>query len=86
MRVVLASVLALAGCVEAVAKSAPPPMVSDFNGHVVKVVYHPYVLGSNYRGSPIYAVAAQACGGDAAYQGMRQINAYQGEHVFLCAK
>lgn len=76
--------LSVSGCVEAIAESAPPPMVSDFNGHVVKVVYHPYALGANYRGSPIYDVAAKVCGGDAIYQGMKQTTPYQGEHILLC--
>lgn len=84
MRLAIAFALSLSGCVEAIAQSAPPPMVSDFNGHVVKVVYHPYALGENYKLSPVWKVAAEVCGGDAVYQGMRHLTPYQGEHVFLC--
>ncbi|ARC90224.1 hypothetical protein [Rhodovulum sp. MB263] len=59
-------------------------MVSDYNGHMVKVVSHPYALGDKYKQSPIYTVAKETCGKEAVYQGVRQINEYQGEHVFLC--
>lgn len=79
----IASLGFLAGCLDP--STAPPPMVSDFNGHTVKVIYHTYALGDGYRESPAYAVAAQTCGGDATYQGVRQVSQYQGEHVFLCA-
>ena len=80
MRLALVLTFALAGCVEA----QTPPMVADFNGHVVKVIYHPYALGANYRKSPVYAVARDVCGGDAVYQGTRKLTPYQGEHIFLC--
>lgn len=86
MRLALAATLALAGCVEEIATSAPPPVVSDYNGHVVKVIYHQYPLGERYRESPVYAVAKQTCGGEATYQGTRQVASYQGEHVFLCKR
>ena len=85
MRIVLAAVVALSGCVEAAAQSAPP-MVSDYNGNVVKVIYHPYALGANYRSSPVWKVAAEVCGGDAVYQGVRRISPYQGEHILICKK
>lgn len=77
----LLPVLVLCACVE-----PSPPMVSDYNGRTVKVIYHPYPLGDDYRESPIYAKAVETCGGEAVYQGTRQISEYQGEHVFLCRK
>lgn len=80
MRLTLALPFALAACVA----SAETPVVSDYNGHTVKVLSHPYALGPNWQKSPTYAVAVQACGRDAVYQGTRQISQYQGEHVYLC--
>ena len=82
MRYALMLPFALAACVGA----AEAPMVSDFNGHTVKVVYHPYALGAEYRSSPAYAKAKETCGAssDPSYQGVRRLNDYQGEHVFLC--
>ena len=78
---VLALPLSLAACLE-----VPPPMVSDYNGHMVKIVDHDFPLGSNYRQSPIYAKAAEICGGEAIYQGMRGIGNMQGEHAFICVR
>ena len=75
----LALPLSLAACLE-----LPPPMVSDYNGYMVKIVDHPYALGSAYKQSPIYTVARETCGKDAIYQGMKQISEYQGEHIFMC--
>lgn len=75
----LACLLPLCACVE-----AAPPMVSDYNGNLVKLVYHNVPLGNSYKGSPLYAKAVEVCGRDATYQGMRQISEYQGEHAFLC--
>ncbi|OLS46850.1 hypothetical protein [Rhodovulum sulfidophilum] len=77
--VILALPVSLAACI-----AVPPPMVSDYNGHMVKIVDHPYALGDKYKQSPIYTLAKETCGKEAVYQGMRQINEYQGEHVFLC--
>lgn len=79
MRLALLCLLPLAACVD-----APPPMVSDYNGHMVRLVYHNVPLGDEYRGSPLYSKAVEVCGSEATYQGMRQINSYQGEHAFLC--
>ena len=86
MRYALLSVVLLSGCVEAIAASAPPPIVSDYNGHIVKLMYHPYPLGADYKGSPPYIKAVEVCGSDAVYQGTRQVSAYEGEHTFLCRK
>ncbi len=72
--------LVLAACVT----SAPPPIVSDYNGHMAKIIYHSVPLGDAWRSSPTYEAAKQACGRDAVYQGVRQINQYQGEHVYMC--
>ena len=68
----------LAACVES------SPLVSDFNGHTVKVQYHSYPLGDDYRASPVYEKARETCGSDATYQGVRRVDQYTGEHVFLC--
>ncbi len=78
-RLALVFAALLAACVD-----AAPPLVSDFNGHTVKLVYHPYPLGADYKGSPLYSTAVETCGSDAVYQGMRQVSQYQGEHIFLC--
>lgn len=78
----LIAACALAACVG----TAPPPMVSDYNGHMVRVVYHDWPLGDDYRVSPIYAKAVEVCGSDASYQGMRRLGDGQGEHAFLCVK
>ncbi len=86
MRYALLSALLLSGCVDAIAASAPPPIVSDYNGHVVKLMYHPYPLGEGYKASPVYAKAVEVCGGDAVYQGTRQVGPYDGEHIFLCKR
>ena len=82
LRYALLALLPLCACVDA----ASAPMVSDFNGNTVKVIYHRYALGANYQASPVYATAAQTCGTDAVYQGVRVISEYQGEHIFLCRK
>lgn len=78
----LITVFALSACVSA----AQPPMVSDYTGHMVRVVYHDWPLGDDYRVSPIYAKAVEVCGSDASYQGMRRLGDGQGEHAFLCVK
>ena len=80
MRLAFALPVILAACVA----SAETPTVSDYNGHTVKVISHPYALGHEWKKSPTYAVAVQTCGRDAVYQGTRRINQYQGEHVYLC--
>lgn len=80
MRFALVIPAVLAACVA----SAETPVVSDYNGHTVKVVSHPYPLGDKWRQSPTYAVAVKVCGRDAVYQGTRQISQYQGEHIYLC--
>lgn len=77
----LFAVLPFAACVE-----AAPPMVSDYNGNIVKVIYHTVPLDANYRASPIYQTAVETCGSEAVYQGMRRVSQYQGEHTFLCRK
>ena len=75
--------LALAGCLE-----AGEPMVADYNGRIVKVQYHNFALGDEYKASPIYAKAVETCKldgrDDAKYQGMRSVGDFSGEHVFLC--
>ena len=84
MRIALVLPLALVACVDA----APPPVVSDYNGRIVRVQYHGFPLGENFRESPVYAVAVQTCGldgrNDASYQGVRPVGQYSGEHTFLC--
>lgn len=75
--------LALSACFE-----AGEPMVSDYNGRIVKVQFHNYPLGDNYKDSPIYAKALETCAIDgrsnAIYQGVRSVGQYAGEHTFLC--
>lgn len=82
-KMVFALPLVLAACLE-----AGEPMVADYNGRIVKVQYHGFALGDNYRESPIYAKAVETCRldgkNDAIYQGVRQVGQYSGEHVFLC--
>jgi hypothetical protein len=79
----LTPLVALTACLE-----AGEPMVSDYNGRIVKVQYHNVPLGDNYRGSPIYAKAVETCKldgrKDAIYQGMKRVSDYAGEHTFLC--
>lgn len=76
--------VALAACDVA----APTPIVSDYNGRTVKVQYHSFALGDGYRDSPVYFKAVETCKldgrRDAAYQGVRNVSQYSGEHVFLC--
>lgn len=79
MRVV-AIFVCLSACV------SETPLVSDFNGYTVRIVSHAYPLGDGYKESPIYTKAVETCGGDAAYQGVRRITEFQGEHVFLCER
>ena len=80
---IVPALLFLSGCV-----SAAAPMVSDYNGRTVKVQFHSFPLGEDYRGSPIYAKAVETCRldgrDDAVYQGMRLVGEYAGEHTFLC--
>lgn len=76
--VLIVPMFLLTACVET------KPIVSDYNGHIVKVQFHPYALGDDYKGSPIYETARDTCGREAVYQGVRQIDPYTGEHVFLC--
>lgn len=83
MRLFVLAPFALAACLPT---DAPKPLVSDYNGHVVKVQYHPYALGTEYKASPVYAVARETCGSDASYQGVRRVSDYAGEHTFLCQK
>ncbi|WP_271879625.1 hypothetical protein [Phaeobacter italicus] len=79
----IAPVAALAGCM-----GSGEPMVSDYNGRIVKVQFHDVALGANYKQSPIYAKAVETCKLDgrsnANYQGVKALGNYQGEHVFLC--
>lgn len=79
----VAPLLAVTGCLE-----AGEPMVSDYNGRIVKVQFHNVALGDNYRESPIYAKAVETCKldgrNDATYQGVRPVGDFAGEHVFLC--
>lgn len=79
----LLSLVALAGCM-----GSGEPMVSDYNGRIVKVQFHDVALGTNYKQSPIYAKAVETCKldgrSDATYQGVKALGNYQGEHVFLC--
>jgi hypothetical protein len=75
--------IALAGCMD-----AGEPLVSDYNGRIVKIQYHTVPLGDNYQGSPIYEKAVETCAldgrSDAVYQGMTRVSEYTGEHIFLC--
>lgn len=74
---------ALGACVD-----AGQPLVSDYNGRIVKVQYHGFALGNDYQESPIYLKAVETCKLDgrseAVYQGVRQLGDFAGEHVFLC--
>jgi hypothetical protein len=83
LTIVLATAVTLSACIE-----AGEPMVSDYNGRTVKVQFHPYPLGSDYKQSPIYVKALETCALDgrseAVYQGMRRVSEFAGEHVFLC--
>lgn len=82
-RIVFATPLVLMACMDAGA-----PMVSDYNGRVVKIQYHNFPLGEDYQASPIYSKAIETCAldgrKDAIYQGMRSVSQYAGEHTFLC--
>lgn len=64
------------------------PMVSDYNGRIVKVQFHNVPLGANYKQSPIYSKAVETCQldgrNDATYQGAQPVGQYAGEHTFLC--
>ena len=75
--------IVLVGCMD-----PGEPLVSDYNGRMVKLQYHTVPLGDNYRESPIYAKAVETCAldgrKDAIYQGMTRVSDYVGEHVFLC--
>lgn len=74
----------LTGCLD----GGGEPMVSDYNGRIVKVQFHNVPLGENYRESPIYVTALETCRlddrNDAIYQGVRPVGNYAGEHTFLC--
>lgn len=79
----LSVMVALTACME-----TPSPMVSDYNGRVVKITDQAAPLGRDYRKTAIYAKAVQTCHmdgrDDAEYQGTRPISDFQGEHIFLC--
>ena len=77
--IALPALVMLTACLD-----AAPPMVTDYNGRLVKLAHHNYPLGDNYRGSPLYTKAVEVCGSDATYQGMRNLGPNQGEHAFLC--
>jgi len=66
----------------------PVPLVTDYNGHMVKVQWHQFHLGASYQASPAYATAVETCArdgfSDAIYQGVRVV-AYDGIHTFICA-
>jgi hypothetical protein len=74
--------LVLAAC-----DTAGVPMVSDYNGRIVKVQFHNVALGADYAASPIYLKAVETCKldgrSDATYQGVRPVGQYAGEHTFL---
>ena len=79
----IAPIAILAGCM-----ASSEPMVSDYNGRIVKVQFHDVALGANYKQSPIYAKTVETCKldgrSDATYQGVKALGNSQGEHVFLC--
>ncbi len=77
----------LAACVDASA-----PVVTDYNGHLVKVQGRIYALNGpnqNPKDYPEYQVAVDTCALDGRkavrYQGFRMSSEYTGEHVFLCS-
>ena len=85
--VVLLATLTLAGCVDV----SPAPVVSDYNGRIVKIqdMGGTYSLqGRTAADSPAVALAQETCALDgrksATYQGFRMVSQYAGEHVFLC--
>lgn len=81
MKLVFLLPFVLTACVE-----ADQPMISDFNGNSVKVVSYPYAANNDPR-SPTWQTADAICkraGKTAQYGSTRVLNAYQGEHTFLC--
>mgnify|MGYP003382899808 CR=1 FL=1 len=90
-----AAATALIACftVSACVDVSDPPMVTDYNGHTVKITDHGgyYPLngpGQNVKDYPAYKLAVQTCAldghKDAAYQGVRVVAEATGEHTFLC--
>lgn len=84
-----AACITLSACVDV----SDPPVVSDYNGHIVKV----QDMGGIYslkdhtpENSPAFALAIDTCKTDgfrgAKYQGFRLVGQYTGEHVFLCTR
>lgn len=80
---------ALAGCMNT-AQGVDPlePRVTDFNGHMVRISYHPYAVG-NAPESPIVKKANQVCSGVgkvASYGSFVRVNPYEGIHTYVCVK